>query len=59
MNERKKGAILSYIQVFLSVVVSMIYVPVLLHFLGQSEYGLSVHSFRMSLFSSPVYQPVF
>ena len=40
MNERKKGAILSYIQVFLSVVVSMIYVPVLLHFLGQSEYGL-------------------
>lgn len=38
MNE--KGAILSYIQVFLSVVVSMIYVPVLLHFLGQSEYGL-------------------
>ena len=40
MNERKKGAALSYIQVFLSVVVSMIYVPVLLHFLGQSEYGL-------------------
>ena len=40
MNERKKGAILSYIQVFLSVVVSMIYVPVLLYFLGQSEYGL-------------------
>ena len=40
MTERKKGAILSYIQVFLSVTVNIIYVPVLLHFLGQSEYGL-------------------
>ena len=40
MTERKKGAILSYIQVFLSVAVNIIYVPVLLHFLGQSEYGL-------------------
>lgn len=40
MSERKKGAILSYIQVVLSVAVSVIYVPVLLHYLGQSEYGL-------------------
>ena len=40
MNERKKGAILSYIQVVLSVAVSVIYVPVLLRYLGQSEYGL-------------------
>lgn len=40
MSERKKGAILSYIQVVLSVVVSIIYVPVLLRYLGQSEYGL-------------------
>ncbi|MCU6692245.1 integral membrane protein MviN [uncultured Blautia sp.] len=40
INERKKGAILSYIQVVLSVVVSVVYVPVLLRHLGQSEYGL-------------------
>lgn len=40
MSEKKKGAILSYIQVVLSVAVSVIYVPVLLRYLGQSEYGL-------------------
>lgn len=40
VNERKKGAILSYIQVVLSVIVSVVYVPVLLRYLGQSEYGL-------------------
>lgn len=40
MNERKKGAILSYIQVVLSVLVNIIYVPVLLRYLGKSEYGL-------------------
>lgn len=40
MSERKKGAILSYIQVVLSVAVSVIYVPVLLRYLGQNEYGL-------------------
>ena len=39
-NERTKGVILSYIQVILSVGVNIIYVPVLLHYLGQSEYGL-------------------
>lgn len=32
MSERKKGAILSYIQVVLSVAVSVIYVPVLLRY---------------------------
>lgn len=40
INERKKGAILSYIQVMLSVIVSVVYVPVLLRYLGRSEYGL-------------------
>ena len=39
-NERKIGALLSYVQVALSVFVNIIYVPVLLYFLGQSEYGL-------------------
>lgn len=40
LNERNKGVILSYIQVLLIVIVNLIYVPVLLHFLGKSEYGL-------------------
>ena len=40
IRKRKKGAILAYIQVVLSVAVSVIYVPVLLRYLGQSEYGL-------------------
>lgn len=39
-NERKQGVVLSYIQVILTVVVNIVYVPVLLHYLGQSEYGL-------------------
>lgn len=40
MNERKKGVVLSYIQVVLSVLVSVIYVPLLLSSLGKGEYGL-------------------
>lgn len=40
ISERKKGAILSYIQVVLSVIVNIVYVPILLRYLGQSEYGL-------------------
>ena len=39
-NERTRGVLLSYIQVILSVSVNIIYVPVLLRYLGQSEYGL-------------------
>lgn len=40
ISERKAGAILSYIQVILSVAVSVVYVPILLRYLGRSEYGL-------------------
>lgn len=40
MSERKKGVTLSYIQVVLSVAVSIIYVPFLLRYLGRREYGL-------------------
>lgn len=40
MNERNKGVVLSYIQIITSVIVNLIYVPVLLHFMGKSEYGL-------------------
>ena len=40
MSERKKGVVLSYIQVVLSIVINIAYVPILLKMLGKSEYGL-------------------
>lgn len=40
MNERKIGVILSYFNIFLQVVIGFIYVPILLKYMGQSEYGL-------------------
>ncbi|MBR2923705.1 MAG: oligosaccharide flippase family protein [Clostridia bacterium] len=38
--QRKSGAILSYIHLFLNAVISLIYVPILLRTLGNSEYGV-------------------
>lgn len=40
MNERKIGVILSYFNIILQVLIGFIYVPILLKYLGQSEYGL-------------------
>ena len=39
-NERKRGAILSYLSIILSTVVQLVYTPLLVRMLGQSEYGL-------------------
>lgn len=39
-NERKRGAILSYLSIILSTVVQLVYTPLLIKMLGQSEYGL-------------------
>lgn len=39
-NELKVGAILSYIQMGLSILIGLIYTPVMIQLLGQSEYGL-------------------
>ena len=39
-NQRKKGALLSYIYMGLSSVISILYTPLMLRFMGQSEYGL-------------------
>lgn len=39
-NERLAGAILSYIFTSLNLLVNFIYAPVLLKYLGKSEYGL-------------------
>lgn len=39
-NQLKAGAILSYISIFLSTIISIIYTPFMLRMMGQSEYGL-------------------
>lgn len=39
-KERKRGAILSYLSIILSTVVQLVYTPLLIRMLGQSEYGL-------------------
>lgn len=40
MNQRKLGIFLSYLNILLQVIIGFIYVPILLHFIGKSEYGL-------------------
>lgn len=40
MNQRKLGSIISYIQMFLGVIINLIYTPYMIRILGQSEYGL-------------------
>jgi len=39
-NERKAGIVLSYVSMFISIIIGLIYVPLLLHFLGKKQYGL-------------------
>lgn len=39
-NQRKKGIVLSYVSLALNLVVQLLYTPVLVRSLGQSEYGL-------------------
>ncbi len=40
MNERKAGIILSYTATILVIVVSFVFIPALVHFLGQEQFGL-------------------
>lgn len=40
MNQRKVGAVLSYISFFISNAIGLIYAPFMLRLMGQSEYGL-------------------
>lgn len=40
INQRKAGVILSYVGEVVKIVVSLIYTPIMLRLLGQSEYGL-------------------
>lgn len=39
-NERKKGAILSYVSIAVGTLIQLLYTPLLIRMLGQSEYGL-------------------
>lgn len=40
INELKAGAVLSYLSIFITIIVSLLYTPIMLRLLGQSEYGL-------------------
>ncbi len=40
MDERKIGIVISYLNILIHVVVGFIYVPLLLNYIGKSEYGL-------------------
>lgn len=40
MSERKIGVFLSYLNIILQTVIGFVYVPILLKYMGQSEYGL-------------------
>lgn len=40
MNQRKAGALLSYVYLGLTFAVGIFYTPIILHFLGDSEYGV-------------------
>lgn len=39
-NQRKAGAILSYIALFMQTAINLVYTPIMLRLVGQSEYGL-------------------
>lgn len=40
MNQRKLGILISYLNIVLHALIGFAYVPILLHFIGKSEYGL-------------------
>ncbi len=40
VNEVKAGAVLSYASIFINIIIGLIYTPIMLRLLGQSEYGL-------------------
>lgn len=40
MNERKAGALLSYLNIFLAIIIQFAYTPIMLRILGQNEFGV-------------------
>ena len=43
MDQKKAGVLLSYGQTILSTIISLVYTPVMLRLLGQSEYLSLIH----------------
>lgn len=41
MNQRKAGAIISYISFFFTIITGLLYTPYMLRMMGQSEYGIN------------------
>ena len=39
-NQIKIGSLLSYFQLVIGVIIQLVYTPIMIRFLGQSEYGL-------------------
>ena len=40
VNELKAGSVLSYISIFVTIIVGLLYTPIMLRLLGQAEFGL-------------------
>jgi len=40
MNQRKYGAVLSYMSLFVNNIIGLLFIPFMLRMLGQAEYGL-------------------
>lgn len=40
MNQLRAGVLLSYLSIFISIVIALVYTPFMIRILGQSEYGL-------------------
>lgn len=40
VNQLKAGAILSYVSIFITILIALLYTPIMIRLLGQSEYGL-------------------
>lgn len=40
MSQMKAGAILSYLSIFITILIALVYTPIMIRLLGQSEYGL-------------------
>ncbi|PGT89044.1 oligosaccharide flippase family protein [Bacillus sp. AFS040349] len=40
VNQLKAGAILSYLSIFITFIIALLYTPIMIRLLGQSEYGL-------------------
>ena len=52
MNQRKIGAILSYVSFFISNFVGLIYTPYMLNMMGQSEYGINSTAVSLTAYLS-------